>query len=65
LPHIFDDFFRAENVGDVSGVGLGLSIAKKVVDAHQGQILVKSPYMEGKAGTRFTIVIRATCRRRR
>jgi len=57
LPHIFDDFFRAENVGDVSGVGLGLSIAKKVVDAHQGQILVKSPYMEGKAGTRFTIVI--------
>jgi signal transduction histidine kinase len=28
-PHIFDDFFRAENVGDVSGVGLGLSIAAR------------------------------------
>ncbi len=56
-PHIFDDFFRAENVGDVSGVGLGLSIARKVMDAHSGQILVTSPYVEGKTGTRFTVVI--------
>jgi signal transduction histidine kinase len=56
-PHIFDDFFRAENVGDVSGVGLGLSIARKVMDAHHGQILVTSPYAEGKTGTRFTVVI--------
>lgn len=57
LPHIFDDFFRAENVGDVSGAGLGLSIAKKVMDAHQGKITVQSPYAEGKTGTRFTVVI--------
>jgi signal transduction histidine kinase len=56
-PHIFDDFFRAENVGDVSGVGLGLSIAKKVVDAHDGTLTVQSPYAEGKTGTRFTVVI--------
>jgi len=56
-PHIFDDFFRAENVGDVSGVGLGLSIARKVMDAHSGKILVTSPYAEGKTGTRFTVVI--------
>ena len=56
-PHIFDDFFRAENVGDVSGVGLGLSIARKVVDAHNGKILVTSPYLDGKTGTRFTVVI--------
>ena len=56
-PHIFDDFFRAENVGDVSGVGLGLSIARKVIDAHGGAITVSSPYAEGKTGTRFTVVI--------
>jgi signal transduction histidine kinase len=55
--HIFDDFFRAENVGDVSGMGLGLSVARKVVDAHNGKILVTSPYMDGKTGTRFTVVI--------
>jgi signal transduction histidine kinase len=55
--NIFEDFFRARNVGDVSGAGLGLSIAKKIVDAHQGQIWLESPYQEGKPGTRFTIAL--------
>jgi signal transduction histidine kinase len=58
LPHLFKDFFRASNVGDVPGAGLGLSIAKKIVDAHNGQILVKNLEAEpGKTGTRFTVVI--------
>jgi two-component system phosphate regulon sensor histidine kinase PhoR len=56
-PHIFDDFFRAENVGDAPGAGLGLSIARKIMDAHNGKILVTSPYAEGKTGARFTVVI--------
>jgi signal transduction histidine kinase len=55
--NIFEDFFRARNVGDVSGAGLGLSIAKKIVDAHQGRILLESPYEEGKSGTKFTVVL--------
>ena len=54
---IFEDFFRARNVRDVSGSGLGLSIAKKIVDAHQGRILLESPYEEGKSGTKFTVVL--------
>ena len=54
---IFEDFFRARNVGDVGGSGLGLSIAKKIVDAHQGRILLESPYEEGKSGTKFTVVL--------
>ncbi|MBU0703123.1 MAG: cyclic nucleotide-binding domain-containing protein [Chloroflexi bacterium] len=56
-PHVFEDFFRARNVGDVSGSGLGLSIAKKIVDAHQGRLWLESPYEEGKPGTRFTIAL--------
>jgi signal transduction histidine kinase len=56
-PHIFDDFFRADNVGDAPGSGLGLSIAHKIMDAHEGKLLVTSPYAEGKTGTRFTVVI--------
>jgi signal transduction histidine kinase len=56
-PHIFDDFFRAENVGDAPGSGLGLSIAHKIMDAHEGKLLVTSPYAEGKTGTRFSVVI--------
>ncbi|MFQ6099621.1 MAG: ATP-binding protein [Anaerolineae bacterium] len=55
--NIFEDFFRGRNVGDVSGAGLGLSIAKKIVDAHQGRIWLESPYEEGKPGTRFTLVL--------
>jgi signal transduction histidine kinase len=55
--HIFDDFFRASNVEDVRGAGLGLSIAKKIVDAHEGEITVESPYEPGKPGTRFTVRI--------
>ncbi len=54
---IFEDFFRARNVGDVGGSGLGLSIAKKIVDAHQGHILLESPYEKGKSGTKFTVVL--------
>jgi signal transduction histidine kinase len=59
-PHVFEDFFRASNVGDVSGSGLGLSITKKIVDAHQGRIWLESPYEEGKSGTRFTVVLPRT-----
>jgi signal transduction histidine kinase len=55
--HIFDDFFRASNAEDVSGAGLGLSIAKKIVDAHEGEITVKSPYKPDQSGTLFTIRI--------
>jgi signal transduction histidine kinase len=42
LPHIFKEFYRASNVDGASGMGLGLSIAKKIVDAHHGQILVRN-----------------------
>jgi signal transduction histidine kinase len=55
--HIFDDFFRARNVGDVTGAGLGLSITKKIVDAHQGRIWVESPYAGADSGTRFTVAL--------
>lgn len=42
IDYIFTDFFRASNVGGTPGAGLGLSIAKKIMDAHQGDILVKN-----------------------
>lgn len=57
LPHIFEDFYRADNVADAPGTGLGLSLAKKIMDAHGGEIRVESPYAEGKSGARFTVVI--------
>jgi len=59
-PHIFDDFFRGGNAGDVGGAGLGLSIAKKIVEAHHGRIEVKSPYHPGKSGAKFSVTIPRT-----
>ncbi len=58
--HIFDDFYRASNAEEVGGAGLGLSIAKKIVNAHEGQIEVQSPYESGKSGTKVTIRIPQT-----
>ncbi len=56
-PLIFEDFFRGRDVGQVAGSGLGLSIAHKIIEAHRGEIRVKSPYVEGKSGTKFTVMI--------
>ena len=49
--HIFERFFRGE--GDASGrrVGLGLAIAKALVDAHEGSIDVESSLGEGACFT--------------
>jgi len=52
LPHLFDTFYRAPNVGNISGTGLGLVIVKRAVDALGGQIEVSS---EPVSGTTFTV----------
>lgn len=59
---VFDKFFRATRNGDVSthqpsGTGMGLAIAKGIVEAHDGKIWIES--VEGGKGTRvvFTLPI--------
>lgn len=45
--YLFDSFFRAENVGEINGTGLGLHIVKKSVDLHNGNISFTSKENEG------------------
>jgi len=56
LPHLFEPFNRASNVGSIQGTGLGLAIAKQAVELHGGTISVESTV--GK-GTTFTITLPA------
>ena len=47
LQRLFETFHRGENVGDVSGTGLGLAVVKKSLDVLQGTISVESKLGEG------------------
>jgi signal transduction histidine kinase len=53
LPHVFDRFWQAQRSGR-GGVGLGLAIAKGIVEAHGGEIRAES---EPGRGSRFVFTL--------
>jgi len=52
--HLFNTFYRASNVGNIAGYGLGLYIVKRCIDVYQGLIEIESTVGEG---TQFTITL--------
>ena len=55
LHHIFKRFYRSRFSQDTQGIGLGLPLAKAIIEAHNGTITVDS---ELGMGTTFTISFR-------
>lgn len=51
LYHIFKRFYRSRFSKDTQGVGLGLPLAKSIVEAHQGSMEVHSKLGQGTAFT--------------
>ncbi len=49
---LFETFFRASNVDNIQGTGLGLTIVKQYVESHSGSIDVQS---EEGFGTTFSL----------
>ncbi len=49
LPHVFTSFFRADRsrTRNTGGVGLGLSLARRIVEAHGGRIDLESELGKG------------------
>lgn len=55
-PLIFERFFRGRNTADIAGTGIGLTLARYIVELHGGTIAVDSAL---GAGSTFTVTLPA------
>jgi PAS domain S-box-containing protein len=58
LPYVFDRYYQARR-RNRDGIGLGLSIARGIVEAHGGRIWVESPSARRGGGTTFFFTLPA------
>lgn len=47
LEHVFEAFYRGENVTGISGTGLGMAMVKEAIDRHRGTVSIKSKLNKG------------------
>ena len=53
LTHLFERFYRSDEVKEIPGTGLGLTIAKELIELHNGEIDVESEYGKGSTFSVF------------
>jgi signal transduction histidine kinase len=51
IPHLFERFYRAGNMGHISGMGIGLYIVQELVNLHGGSVAVASTQSQGSTFT--------------
>jgi signal transduction histidine kinase len=51
---LFEPFYRASNVGDIPGTGLGLVVVQKSIELHKGKIEIESEVVKG---SRFIVTL--------
>ena len=51
LSHVFDRYYRASNVGQIGGTGIGLAGVRQIVQQHGGTISVESAGVGGDGST--------------
>lgn len=54
ISRIFEKFYRIDQKESISGTGLGLTVVKEIVEAHNGRIEVSSKIGEG---SKFSIIL--------
>jgi len=57
LPYVFDRYYQAHQLGRFGGMGLGLHIAKQIVEQHGGRIEAERP---PDGGSRFVVTLPLT-----
>jgi two-component system sensor histidine kinase BaeS len=55
LPRIFDRFFRGQQAAQISGSGIGLTVAAELVQAHGGRLTAASETTGLGHGTQMTL----------
>ena len=59
LAQVFEELYRGSNVHGVMGSGLGLALARRIVQLHGGTVSVRSR-QNGVDGTVFTVQLPVT-----
>jgi signal transduction histidine kinase len=66
IPHAFEPFFHSRREKRGGGSGLGLPVARRIIDAHGGKVILESPpllqpdgTLHGFSGTRVVLEIPA------